>query len=502
MTRASNVEREVKLAVWPGFVLPPLDGVVDGALAVPSADERLDAVYFDTRDLRLAREGITLRHRSDGGWTLKLPDGGAPVGGLSRREINVDADPGEVPDEITMLVASRLRSSTLAPVARLQTLRKRTDLVDPEGATLAEIVDDEVSVLEGRRVALRFREVEVEVHDGASNGDLGAIVDRLRSAGAGAPDPTPKVVRALGPAAQAPPDLLPVPLDRRPTAAQVLIAGLTGAAGNLVENDPGVRIGEDDEAVHQARVATRRLRSDLRTFGSLLDESWVTPLRDELRWLGDALGEVRDADVLLIRLRRQLDGLRRPDRVVGARLLDIVGAEHDAARGRLMNVLDSPRYTTLLDRVVEGARAPRLVPGADAPATEVLPALAKVAWDALERSMRHIGPASADEELHAVRIRAKRARYAADVAALVVGAPAGKLARRIAGVQDVLGNHQDACVARDWLRHAAVEVDAPVAFVAGELAAGQDVDAQARRSELPAAWERASKGKHRSWLTR
>jgi CHAD domain-containing protein len=285
-------------------------------------------------------------------------------------------------------------------------------------------------------------------------------------------------------------------------ASEVLGAGLMRSACKLVENDPGVRLGEDEEAVHQARVATRRLRSDLRTFETLLDASWATPLREELRWLGDALGEVRDADVLLIRLRRQLDGLRRPDRVVGARLLDLVGAQRDEARQRLMEVYESTRYGEVLEAVVEGAAAPRLLPGADAPASEVLPALAAAAWDALETSMRRIGPGSADDELHAARIRAKRARYATEVAAPVVGKRAEKLAGRIAGVQEVLGNHQDACAARDWLRGVALDLEAPVAFVAGELAGVQDVEALACRRDLAPAWERASKSKLRAWLRR
>ena len=125
------------------------------------------------------------------------------------------------------------------------------------------------------------------------------------------------------------PGFVLAPLDRRSTAADVLTAGLMRAAVRLIENDPGVRIGEDDEAVHQARVATRRMRSDLRTFAPLLDEGWSTPLRDELRWLGDALGEVREADVLMLRLRRQLDRLRRPDRAAGTRLLDVGYMQHN-----------------------------------------------------------------------------------------------------------------------------------------------------------------------------
>ncbi|MCU1486315.1 MAG: hypothetical protein JWN67_3061 [Actinomycetia bacterium] len=494
-------ETEVKLAVWPGFVLPPLDDVAEGVLAVPVGEKRQEAVYYDAPDVRLARAGITLRHRSDDGWTLKLPDDGPVVeGGLSRTEIVVAGDPRTVPPELRARVASRLRTAVLGPVARLQTLRRRTDLVDAEGTVLAEVVDDEVSVLDGRRVALRFREVEVELREGASTAMLGEVVSRLRAAGAGAPDPTPKVMRALGPRSQAAPDLVERPLRSKPTAAQVLAAGLGKAARRLVEHDPIVREGLDDEGVHQARVATRRMRSDLRTYGELLDDSWSQPLRDELQWLAAALGEVRDADVLHARLERQLATLRRPDRVVGGGLLELLSGQRAEARAGLLQVLDSTRYLALLDLVVDGAASPRTLPAADAAAVDVLPRLVRGPWEKLEKAAVRLRAGSADEELHEVRIRAKRARYAADVAALVIGKPALRLADEVAGLQEVLGEHQDACVARDWLRRAAVDVEAPVAFVAGELAARQDQEADARREEWPAAWRRASKGKLRAWL--
>jgi CHAD domain-containing protein len=280
----------------------------------------------------------------------------------------------------------------------------------------------------------------------------------------------------------------------------VLAAGLTRAARRLVEHDPLVREGRDDEGVHQARVAIRRLRSDLRTYGELLDDSWVAPLRSELKWLADALGDVRDADVLLTRLQRELQTLRRPERVVGSALIELLGQQRSAARRRLLVVLSSDRYFTLLDRVVEGSAAPVTLTAADAPASEVLPQLVQGPWSSLEKSAQRLGANSADEEFHEVRIRAKRARYAADVAALVIGKPARRLAEEVANVQDVLGEHQDACVARDWLRRAAIEVDAPAAFVAGELSALQDIEASAHRAAWPAAWGRASKGKLRAWL--
>ena len=499
---SSHIEREVKLAVWPGFTLPSLDDAAAGIVAVAADDQRLDAVYHDTPDLRLARENITIRFRNDGGWTLKLPDEPFVVGGLTRREVSAKGDAKTVPDALRALVASRVRSAALAPVARLRTVRHRTDLVDREGAVVAEVVDDEVSVLDGRRVALRFREVEVELGDGASEAVLDAVVARLRSAGAGAPDPTPKVVRALGPRAQVPRELARRPVGKQPTAADVLAAGLAASVTRLLESDPIMRTTDEPEGVHQARVATRRLRSDLRTFGDLLEPAWAGPLRDELRWVADVLGEVRDPDVLLIRLRRQLDGLRRSDRVVGTALLDVVAGARADARGQLDAVLGSERYFMLLDRLVAAAGEPLVRPGAAAPASKVLPRLARRPWAALEKAAARIGPNSADEELHAVRVKAKRARYAAEVAARVIGKPAQQYADEVARVQDVLGEHQDACVAREWLRTTAVGVEPAAAFVAGQLAMVQDTEAAARRREWVGAWERASKKKHRAWLTR
>jgi CHAD domain-containing protein len=503
LTTAANVEREVKLAVWPGFELPALDDVADGLLAVPADERLLDAVYYDAPDLRLARDGITVRFRSDDGWTVKLPDD-TPVstGALARRELTVAGDEGSPPDELRAVLASRLRTASLSPVAHLQTQRRRTDLVDREGAVVAEIADDEVSVLDGGHVALRFREVEVELGPATELVVLDRLVDRLRASGAGAPDPTPKVIRALGPRAAVVAELVERPLGKHPSAAEVLVAGLSRSVRGLVEHDPAIRLEDDDEAVHQARVATRRLRSDLRTYVELLDRSWAEPLRDELRWLADALGDVRDADVLAKRLRRQLESLRRPDRVVGAALVATLAEQRVAARERLLELLDSPRYLALLDALVDAVHAPHTLAGASAPAREVLPRLVRKPLHDLDAAASRVSARSAEDELHAVRIRAKRARYAAEVAAIVVGAPAQKLADELGRVQDVLGEHQDACNARDWVRRAALDLDVAAAFVAGEIAAFQEIDAARWRASWPAAWERAGKGKLRAWLKR
>jgi len=174
------------------------------------------------------------------------------------------------PPEALRLVRAYLRRSKLQPVARLSTLRHRVQLTGVGGKPLAEVVDDEVSVLEGRRVAARFREIEIELAEGDA-ALLKAIEKRLLAAGAEPGDSTPKHVRALGPKASEPPEVAPAPLPKKPTAGQLVARAIASAVAELFINDPGVRLGSDPEAVHQARVGVRTLRSHLRTFARLLE---------------------------------------------------------------------------------------------------------------------------------------------------------------------------------------------------------------------------------------
>lgn len=503
MTVDMFIEREVKLAVWPGFRLPALTDVVSGATATPAADQHLEATYYDTPDLRLGRSGITLRYRTgeDGGdrWTLKLPSAGEG-GALVRAEMSVVADAKSVPTELAELVAARVRSAALGPVARLSTVRRRIE-VRCDDQVLAEVVDDEVSVLEGRRVALRFREVEVELAADGPPAVLTEIVTRLRAAGAGEPDPTPKVIRALGPAASAPPDLAELAIGRAPSAREILTAGLTRSVRRLIDHDPVVREGVDPEGVHQARVATRRLRSDLRVYQPLLDATWAGALRSELSWLADTLGRVRDVDVLMMRLQRQANELPPADAAAARELIALLGVEHAAARGELIDAYRSRRYLDLLDRLVAAVHAPLVLPAADRPARSALPALARAPWLAFEKAARKVSSTSSDDALHEVRIRAKRARYAAEVAAIAVGKRARSLADALADVQELLGEHHDAGVAADWLRRASTGVAPATAFVAGQLVGRQEAEARRHLEAWPAVWEKTRKGKLTSWLT-
>jgi len=498
-----KIEREVKLAAWGGFVLPDLEGLVPDLSVKALKLKRLDATYYDTKDLRLARAGVSLRHRvgDDPPWTVKLPEGEAgPI--MSRREIPFEGPAGAIPAAAERLVRAYSRAEALVGVARLKTERSRVAL-NVNGAAVAEIADDEVSVYHGRRLASRFREVEVEVEDEAPDGLLPAVIERLREAGAGEPDNTPKVVRALGPRALEPLPGTVAAVRPDSTMGEVVRASVGNALGRIVAHDPGVRMGDDPEDVHQARVGTRRLRSDLRTFRPLLDPEWVAGVREEAGWYAALLGDVRDTEVLMERLEHQAQSLAKEDAAAVKTTVGRLAKERQAARRRLLEGMDSPRYTALLDRLTDAASEPQFATpdSADEPAAEALPALVRRPWRRLAKAVKELPEVPADEQLHEVRILAKHTRYAAEAAAGVIGKPATAFAKQIAAVQTVLGDHQDACVTESWLRQVAPKTRSTrEAMLLGQLIGLQRAEAAAKRAAWPDVWARASDATLRAWL--
>jgi len=495
------IEREVKMGAWAGFALPDLDGIVEGVRAEARPARTLSAVYYDTADLRLARWGVSLRHRAgDGtGWTVKLPEGDdGPA--LVRRELTFEGRPGAIPAEATALVTAYARGARLEAVARMRTVRTGVNLLDAEGTRVAEVVDDEVSVLHGGRVAARFREVEAEIGDRAPEDLLDRVVATLRQAGAGEPDPTTKVVRALGPRALGPPEIVLGDFGCKPTVAAVVRNTLATSVVRILRHDAGIRIGDDPEDVHQARVGTRRLRSDLRTFGPMLDEAWLARLRLELKWLADLLGAVRDADVLLARLRAQTAAVVEPDSAGLAPLLRQLAKQREDARLALLDAMTGPRYVELLDALVDAARAPRCRAEADRSAAKVVPDLVRRPWKRLRGAVRALSDDPPAADLHRIRILAKRARYAADGAAPTAGKEARSFAAALADLQGVLGEHQDAVVAEAWLRSSLTGAGPAVTLAGADLIAMEQADAAACRARWRQAWKRASGKKLRSWL--
>ena len=239
----------------------------------------------------------------------------------------------------------------------------------------------------------------------------------------------------------------------------------------ILDNDAIVRLDSGAEGVHQARVGTRRLRSDLRTFAPILDEAWVEALRNDLSWLAEALGRVRDADVLLARLERASTELAAQDQPLAESVRTRLRRQRAVHRRALLEVLRSDAYVVLLDRLVDAARSPRLSEAAGQAAKDALPALVRRPWKKLTKAVDDLEADGSAEHRHEVRIRGKRVRYAADAASKATK-DAVPMSKALAEMQDVLGEEHDAVVAEEWLRGIAVtNVSRAEALVIGMLIA-------------------------------
>lgn len=505
-------ECEAKLAAPPAWVLPAFAGVAGVTEVVELPGAELEAVYFDSRDLRLLRNGITLRHRHDAaggseaenGWTLKLP---ATVNGaaLVRSELSWPGSREEPPAEAVGLVRAVLRGDPLHRVARLVTRRRRLRLIVEGAVAGGEVDDDMVVVMEGDHPGESFREIEVEASGALPPRFLEAVVAHLEKAGASRGAQVPKLARAVGVRS----DLgssLAHHLDSHARLSDVIAAAVATAVDTLTRHDVGLRLGGDIEHVHKARVATRRLRSELRTFSPGIDGAWLSQVEEDLSWAGAALGEVRDVDVLMAALKAQIRGLDTPDAIEAGILLSRLVVEREAANRRLITVLDSDRYVRLLSVLAQAAAEPPLCtrPGGitgDEAAALVLPGMVAKAYKRLRRHVESLSADPSDEALHEARKRAKRLRYASEAAAPVVGRVATKLARRAEGLQGVLGEVHDAAIGAAWIRQQALHATPAQALVAGELLATlREVRAGGRQAWVR-RWKKLRNKRLRQWLS-
>ena len=469
-------EVEKKLRVHALFRLPELDGVVPGISKVERAPTReMTAVYHDTEDLRLFRWGVTLRRREGGpdeGWHMKLPVEGAGPG--VRDEVHLPLSEGEVgsvPEALADIVTPLVREGELVPVATLRTERVPFLLRDAEGEPVVELVDDTVSVMDGEHVAARFRELEVEEVGEDSDAVLEALVNYLIDFGA-VPGTASKAASALGPRASAPPDIVERgPVTPDDPAADAVRAHLALHARRFLLQD--VRVRRDlPDAVHQMRVAARRLRSGLKVFGPLLDPEWAGHLRAELGWAAGELGRVRDTEVMLARLDDDADDLPPADSQLAIATVDrVLKAELVEAREHALASMRSERHRQLLVDLVDAVHHPQLTELANESCRDVLPPFVAKAFKRLAKDVADLHVDSAAEPWHETRIAGKKARYAAELVTPVFGDPAKKLAKALEEVTENLGDHQDCHVAQLELRSIAQrdDVDAASGFALGLL---------------------------------
>ncbi|WP_326825764.1 CYTH and CHAD domain-containing protein [Streptosporangium sp. NBC_01756] len=484
------IEIEDKFDVPVDYELPDLTGLPGVTDVVGPRTYQLVALYYDTPDLRLAARGVTLRRRrggTDAGWHLKLPK----AKGV-RQEIThpLTRSTRIVPAELAELVLAYTRGVPLVPIAELQTRRGVTTLVNGAGVRLVEIADDQVkgTVLGAEPHVERWREVEAELVEGDGK-LLRKVGKRLVKAGAAPADSASKLARLLNAAAPVPRP--PRAATRPGSAGEVVMSYLSAQVDVLLAQDPQVRRAEED-AVHQMRVASRRLRSALKSFASIVEGTGH--LQEELKWLGRILGEVRDLEVVRERFTRRLDSLDG-ELIVGpvrARLSsDLLDAEHEAY-DRVREMLGGERYFALLDSLDDLTGGPTFTKAAGRPAGTLDTVVAK-SWRrvlrAYARAQAAGDPVAREPAMHDVRKAAKRARYTAEALGM------RKLAGRAEAVQEMLGAHLDGVVAQGRL---GTEAEAARrlgedTFTYGVLTGLERAAAERAFEEFPRLWSKTTK---------
>lgn len=463
-----HVEIERKFDVPIDAVLPDLSTVAGVARIRQDAPAHLDATYYDTDGLTLITGRIAVRRRTgghDAGWHLKTT---GAHGRIERHWPIDDEAPEQPPAGLIEAVSEWVDAATLRPVARIRTTRTATVLFDAHDRQLVEIADDQVHTDDLRDGTVRqWREWETELAERLDDqaGSPGALLldrlqHRLARAGARPSSAVAKLQRALG--------LDPADQPSTRTAAQTVAHSLDEIAAAL---DPRVReaVADQPDAVHQARILVRRLRSLLDVFGSVFETAAVTRALHRLRAVGRDLGAVRDAEVRARYAEQQLRRLPevpKTRRLVG-RLAEPAWQAHDAAQRRLATQLDSGRLTRVHLSLAALDDTDRASAMGRRPAAEVLPDLLAeatarlIAHDAdavaIWRTLDEVGGepaqlAAFEAALHLVRKDARALRYSYE--AIAPEHPAVIAAAK--ALQDLLGDHRDDLLFADHVLAVAV----------------------------------------------
>lgn len=491
MTSATtHREVERKLRVHALFQLPELSAIT-GVQVREEPDQMLEATYFDTEELALFRWGITLRRRSGGtddGWHVKFPVRGADLS--ARDELRLPlGNSDHVPAQLVDIVAPLLLGHALQPVVSLKTDRHPFDIT--RGGARVQFVDDTVSVVDSGSVVAVFRELEVEAaraSDQASIDLMNDVMEHLLAAGA-VVGGSSKAASALGPRASAPPDVRTGPMPgSQGLAADALRTMISTHVRNLMLADVDVRRGLPD-SVHQMRVSARRLRSVLASFAPLFEREWADGLRGDLKWLASELGAIRDAEVLHDRLVKHAEHLPEPFAEPAQSTLDrVLTRRADGALAGALAALRSDRHQFVIEDLVDAANSPRFTDLAYRTCDQALPPAMQRSWRILDKSIRGLDLAGPSAKWHAARIKAKRARYTAEALAPVFGKRAQRLARSLAEVTEVLGSHQDAHVAQEFLRENCTDLDGKTAFAFGLVFEREYVFEMEDREAFIALW--------------
>jgi triphosphatase len=512
MDSGPHVEREMK------FRLPEDADPASLREIVESAGYRLEAAgtvahtdqYLDTEDWALYRGGLALRLRSeDDRVRLEAKTlGSSRDGTLTRHEWAQESPAGDppwvaLPDGP---VASLLRS--LAGMGVIERLAVRAVVRNErecfrwmkDDSVVGSMTVDHVSVPPSG-----FREVELELANGTGgNGSASplGVVGRAVEERLGI---RPAVETKMAAALAARGERLPEPEEMRhalsPADRLLDVAHKTFARhfSRLAWNEPGTRLGVDPEYLHDMRVATRRLRTSLEVLAEGFPEAVREEFETDLRWLGGRLGRVRDLDVMterIVRMSEEAAAFERPALRVFAQALAIRRARR---RMRLVERLDSARYREFMIKargwIDAGPPAGVLVPEGVMAAYTAAPRITGRWMAAMNEAFEKAYRSMDIEDLHALRIAAKKARYSHEYFADLEGPAALRRAKRIAALQDYLGKHLDTSILARLLRRYTRSIppeDSELVLGAGSALGQLERETRLRRGSLREHWERAT----------
>jgi triphosphatase len=468
--------------------------------------------YLDTADQRFGRAGFALRirrlgRRRGGEATLKAIDSAqTKVSGLrSRREVSEqldDADSAHLA-RADGPVGERVRAvaggKPLLPLFEVRT-RRETLTLQANGSAQGEIALDETAIRPANgSPPARFQRVEIEVPESSLHA-VDAFVTQLRAHCALQPAGLSKYEAGLlsaGIPRPVPERFGPTEIDPGMTIRAVALAVLRRHFATMLAKEPGTRLGDDIEELHDMRVASRRLRAAIALFEDVLPET-VLGLKDELAWIGRQLGAVRDLDVQLEQLESWIDAAAPEDRVPLEALRSVLEAQRSDARREMLEALESRRYDSFVRRFGRTLRARHAVRSGPAslPALAVVPDLIDARWAAVRKAAKHIDSSATAEDYHRLRIRCKRFRYALEFLTDVYAGRARPVLKQLVVLQDILGLHQDAVVAIERLRGLSAErggeLEPVTIFAMGEIAERYRQSAVGLREQVPPAYGRVS----------
>ncbi len=282
--------------------------------------------------------------------------------------------------------------------------------------------------------------------------------------------------------------------DAATTASELALGELRRLLAAWRVHEPGARLGHDPEALHQLRVTARRIDATLALFRRQLPVA-LTYARRTAKTVLRTLGTARDLDVQLSELARHCLALPEPERAAAAPLRARLESERTRARARMIRVLDAEPTRRWLETLASvSAASPATASGVPDRAMLVMPERVRRRFRKLRKSVRSLHTRSPMEDYHLVRRRAKQLRYAIECGLGLFGKPADEELKALRRLQDELGVHQDAYIARNRLAALAAdpanELPTGTLFLMGRLAERHATTTAQARKSLSRSWRK------------